>query len=335
MLSKSSFNALLKIMEEPPEYLVFILATTEIHKIPETILSRCQVFVFKKVPVEDLVKHMKMICDAEKFRYQDEALLSIAKISDGCVRDAIKYVDQVSILGDITQQHVSDFLWVASNSLLEWFMQACLQRDVKAAFWYVTQLQESGVDMSNFIKQCFLYIEEHFQENPSGYVVIADMLKSVSYGLRTFPIPTMLLKMEIYKAIADSNDPIIEDEPDNIVTKDISKKIVKQEDFKEKKDESVVPQAATGARTGREVLDAVIQNPDIKQSTKSILTGSCVLELAEDGGILYVFNKLQGAILQKPENWSVIEDVFKKEAGVENGLQIVFTTKEEYLAQKL
>ncbi|MBP6086543.1 AAA family ATPase, partial [Patescibacteria group bacterium] len=65
MLSKSAFNALLKIMEEPPAYLVFILATTEIHKVPETIISRCQVFTLKKIPVIDLAKHLTMICQKE------------------------------------------------------------------------------------------------------------------------------------------------------------------------------------------------------------------------------------------------------------------------------
>jgi DNA polymerase-3 subunit gamma/tau len=65
MLSKGAFNALLKIMEEPPVYLVFILATTEIQKVPETIISRCQVFTFKKIPVADLVDHLKMICQKE------------------------------------------------------------------------------------------------------------------------------------------------------------------------------------------------------------------------------------------------------------------------------
>jgi DNA polymerase III subunit gamma/tau len=65
MLSKPAFNALLKIMEEPPQYLVFILATTEIHKVPETIISRCQVFTFKKIPVVDLMQHLAMICTKE------------------------------------------------------------------------------------------------------------------------------------------------------------------------------------------------------------------------------------------------------------------------------
>jgi DNA polymerase III subunit gamma/tau len=85
-------------MEEPPQYLVFILATTEIHKVPETIISRCQVFTFKKIPVPQLVNHLEMICKKEEFPYKNDALISIAKIADGCARDAIKYLDQVSIL---------------------------------------------------------------------------------------------------------------------------------------------------------------------------------------------------------------------------------------------
>lgn len=118
MLSKSAFNALLKIMEEPPSYLVFVLATTEIHKVPETIISRCQVFTFKKIPVTELVTHLENICHKEGFSYEENALVSIAKISDGCARDAIKYLDQVSILGNITQDNVSSFLGVASDQLI-------------------------------------------------------------------------------------------------------------------------------------------------------------------------------------------------------------------------
>jgi DNA polymerase-3 subunit gamma/tau len=82
MLSKQAFNALLKIMEEPPKYLVFVLATTEIHKVPETIISRCQIFTFKKLPVDELTNHLRMICTKEGFPFTEEAIISIAKIAD-------------------------------------------------------------------------------------------------------------------------------------------------------------------------------------------------------------------------------------------------------------
>jgi DNA polymerase-3 subunit gamma/tau len=110
MLSKGAFNALLKIMEEPPLYLNFILATTEIHKIPETILSRCQIFQFKKLHEARIVEHLKILCEKESFTYENEALDMIADMSDGCMRDAIKFLDQVNILGSITVDHTKSML---------------------------------------------------------------------------------------------------------------------------------------------------------------------------------------------------------------------------------
>lgn len=110
MLSTGAFNALLKTIEEPREYVVFILATTEIHKVPDTIISRCQVFNFKKVSEHEIIEHLANIATKESLPYDHEALGLIAGISDGCVRDAVKYLDQVSILGSIDTANVSKFL---------------------------------------------------------------------------------------------------------------------------------------------------------------------------------------------------------------------------------
>jgi DNA polymerase-3 subunit gamma/tau len=82
MLSKAAFNALLKIMEEPPEYLMFILATTEINKVPETIVSRCQVFNFKKLTSDEIVSRLKYIAEKENINRSDSALYMIAEVSD-------------------------------------------------------------------------------------------------------------------------------------------------------------------------------------------------------------------------------------------------------------
>ena len=122
MLSKGAFNALLKTIEEPKSNVCFILATTEIHKVPETIISRCQVFNFKKVGEADMSKHLERICQEETLTYTQEALHVIAKISEGCVRDAVKYVDQVSILGDINEDHITKFLGVAPESMIAEFL---------------------------------------------------------------------------------------------------------------------------------------------------------------------------------------------------------------------
>ncbi len=358
MLSKSAFNALLKIMEEPPSYLVFVLATTEIHKVPETIISRCQVFTFKKIPVAQLVTHLQNICQKEWFTYDENALVSIAKISDGCARDAIKYLDQVSILGNITQDNVSSFLGVASDQLIAWFLQACIQKDSNQAFAIVDTLHSSGIDIANFVKQALVYIEEHFQENPIGYINAAEILKRISYGLKNFPLPTILMKMEIYNGLGGDVQPTAIPTTQQQVASPIAATSTpsQPEKIEEKKQptEQEIPttidtptQAETSTSTAPAapmpsalwwaitVTDIINNSPDMKPSIKSMLTSSCILEEESDKTILYIFNKLQANLLQKPENFAPIEATYKAISGKSDGIHIVVTTKEDYFAQKL
>jgi len=100
MLSTQAFNALLKTLEEPPPHAIFVLATTEIHKIPATVLSRCQRHEFRRVPVDEIVKQLKMIIKAEKIQSDDDALIQIARQSAGGMRDAISLLDQLSSMGE-------------------------------------------------------------------------------------------------------------------------------------------------------------------------------------------------------------------------------------------
>jgi DNA polymerase-3 subunit gamma/tau len=110
MLSKGAFNALLKIMEEPPAYVMFILATTELHKVPDTILSRCQLFQYSRVDEKSMVSRLRTIVDMESLVADDAALKLIAKASGGIMRDAVKYLDQAHILGDITVDTIQSLL---------------------------------------------------------------------------------------------------------------------------------------------------------------------------------------------------------------------------------
>ena len=124
MLTMQAFNALLKILEEPPKHVIFILATTEYHKIPLTITSRCQKFQFNKLEIDDIVKRLREISDLEKIDIEDEALYEIAKISDGGMRDSINFLDQIrsftsnmitvndvyEVCGDISVEQISNLL---------------------------------------------------------------------------------------------------------------------------------------------------------------------------------------------------------------------------------
>ena len=350
MLSKPAFNALLKIMEEPPEYLVFILATTEIHKVPETIISRCQIFTFKKIPVEDLVKHLTMICEKEKFTYSNDALISIAKIADGCARDAIKYLDQVSILGDISQSNITSFLWVASDQLVQSFLSLTINKDIPWVFAIVDSLHETGVDINNFIKQCLVYIEEHFSENIEWYIVCTDILKRILYWLKSFPLPTILMKMEIYNAFntsAPTNTPAV---APKVTSKTMSASAPKEpvaiatpvppSESIVTKENKLPTESKPQSNISNQwevwwVLWQVANHPDIKPNIKSILEKSCILEYEDWKWVLYIFNKLQWSIIQKADNRASIEKAFKHITWSENWLQIITTTKEEYLTMKL
>ena len=108
MLTNHAFNALLKTLEEPPENVIFILATTEVHKVLDTIKSRCQRFDFRRITTEDIVKHLRYISDQEKINISDDALFAIAKNSAGGMRDSISLLDQLSLLGVTKEVTVSD-----------------------------------------------------------------------------------------------------------------------------------------------------------------------------------------------------------------------------------
>ncbi|HOB25626.1 MAG TPA: DNA polymerase III subunit gamma/tau, partial [Bacilli bacterium] len=101
MLSSSAWNAFLKTLEEPPENVIFILATTEIQKVPLTILSRCQRFDFCRINKDEITKHLEKICEKENIKYEEDAIKEISNISDGCMRDALSVLDQLSKAADV------------------------------------------------------------------------------------------------------------------------------------------------------------------------------------------------------------------------------------------
>ncbi len=340
MLSKQAFNALLKIMEEPPRYLVFVLATTEINKVPETIISRCQIFTFKKLPINKLTDHLRMICTKEWFPFTEEAITSIAKIADGCARDAVKYLDQVSILGEINQEHVTGFLGVASEQLMKDFLQSIITKDLPMAMRSIDNLLASWVDIQNFIKQCLIYIEEHIEEDVSWNLLCASVFKQILYGIKSFPVPSILMKMEVHKAIVGTDQQpstITKAQPkieDSVVFVGDSAKVVIPTNQVSAPSSAPQPQSTEKPQTNNSLI-AIASHPEIKPNIKSILEKYCLLEENNWQTTLYVFNKLQWTILQKPENRVSVEKSFKQLSGSTQWLIIKMISKEEYLALKL
>lgn len=152
MLSTAAFNALLKTLEEPPEHVLFILATTELHKLPVTIVSRCQRFQFKKVPQDIMAEHLQTIAKAEKVEIDAEVLKRIANKSEGCVRDGISLLDQVLSSGSkkITAEDVAFVLPKTHTESQIAFLSALIKKDTAGSFDVLSQIAEQGIHIQLF-----------------------------------------------------------------------------------------------------------------------------------------------------------------------------------------
>ena len=197
MLSKGAFNALLKTIEEPKSNVCFIFATTEIHKVPDTIISRCQVFNYRKVPTQAMTLHLEKICKAEGLGYTLPALETIANISEWCVRDAVKYIDQVSILWEITEGNITKFLGVAGENTIKTLLETIKKGDRNQIFEFLDTIAQSGVDLWQFTKQTIGYIDQHLLEDTDFYLKICSTFWEILGNLRRYPYPIVAYKISL------------------------------------------------------------------------------------------------------------------------------------------
>ena len=159
MFSTSAFNALLKTLEEPPPHAIFVLATTEIHKIPATVLSRCQRHEFRRVPVDLIVTHLKHIAESEKLTVEPEALTLIARQASGGLRDAISLLDQLASTGDtISLSLAQTVLGTATSQTVIALVQAVLDREPAAGMDAIRSALDSGTDARLLARQVVDYL---------------------------------------------------------------------------------------------------------------------------------------------------------------------------------
>ena len=161
MLSQGAFNALLKTLEEPPSYIIFILATTEPHKIPATILSRCQRFDFKRVTVKDMTARMQKICNEENIVVEDKALNLVARNSQGALRDALSILDQCISFGDnkIEYKDVVELLGTVNLEQLFELAKCIIEQDTRQSLQILNEFVIWGKDIRNLINDLI----DHFR----------------------------------------------------------------------------------------------------------------------------------------------------------------------------
>lgn len=194
MLSASAFNALLKIMEEPPPYVKFILATTEIHKVPATVASRCQRYDFRRIRQKDIASRLLYIAEQEQISLSNDGASLIAKIADGGMRDAVSLLDQCSVCAeDITAEVVSQTAGVAGRDYLYDMLDAVSESDASKALAITAQLYDMSKDLQRLCEELILQFRN-------------IMLIKASPATAGDIIATTADDLERLKKIADSAD---------------------------------------------------------------------------------------------------------------------------------
>ena len=162
MLSTGAFNALLKTLEEPPEHVKFILATTEPQKLPATILSRCQRFDFKKISNEDIIKRLEIVCKESNIEITKEAMQIIATLSEGAMRDALSILERCIQDGEnqINEDKIKDLVGIPKMVYVHDIVDAIIQYDVDKALVTVNKVLEDGKDISNLLWEIIKYVKD-------------------------------------------------------------------------------------------------------------------------------------------------------------------------------
>ena len=208
MLTKEAFNALLKTLEEPPSHVVFIFATTEVHKLPDTIISRTQRFDFKPIPQSDMVSHLRFIAGSEKIKIDDEALASIAQISKGGFRDAISLLDQLSSVGEeISIKTVSDFTGLQDNEMIKSIFDSLSLGDLNKALHTLRSLFADGADASQLAQQMLDYIQLKLTEDGSDQAFLISMAENIHWAqtnMRHSSSPELVLQVGLVRNSSQS-----------------------------------------------------------------------------------------------------------------------------------
>ena len=351
MLSKWAFNALLKTMEEPTEWMVFILATTELTKVPDTIVSRCQVFNCKKIPSPQIIDRLEYIANQESITNSQEGLSMIADLSDGCMRDAVKYLDQISVMGEVNETNVSQFLGVVSDAsiariihLYDSYTSSQTDSDFAELITAIEQLGQQGVDLTLLPKQLMSYADRHFNENRQLYTTISTLSSQLLSQAKRYPHPLLLYKTLLYnnKTTTENSQPI------NPVT---TKKQPTQFENMSWSNSSATPLSSDHQKEGQtnkeETLEQKNETSESTPLTQAIILLSPSLQkllswqselVSINNAVakLIITNSLAKLTLNKKETQDSICSAITSTSGqTVTSLELSFMTKEEYFSYQM
>ncbi len=223
MLSSGAFNALLKTLEEPPKHVVFILATTEFYKVPETIVSRCQTFEFERISENEIVDKLNFIANAENIKVEEDVLRLIAKYSNGGLRDSISMLDKLAaVSSDIKVSDYYELCGIASNFQIVDLLKSIYSSDVNEVFKLLESLNKEGKSLYlvidkliDYFKDCIINNFDSLNENMdlNIYYKCLDILLETQLNSKSLENPNVVIQVGILKVInlfkGKQNDKII------------------------------------------------------------------------------------------------------------------------------
>ncbi len=343
MLTKEAFNALLKTLEEPPEHAILILCTTEPHRIPETIRSRCQKFEFKRASTQDIVSKLKFIVEGEGTEVAVEDLELLAKNAEGGFRDAETMLEQV-IVGGLSAIEV---VGLASGESVGDFVELLLNKQVREAIEFVNRTYEKGSNLNNFNQTVLEYLRglllirngvgekllEAPEENYKQMQTQAERLSvqnldfmiteftQVGFQLQNSVIPQLPFELAVARIVGRTEDRRWKMEDGNEGETESPRKISSRDkkDLKETKPVSGI--------SGK--WDTILQSVrTYNHSLEALLKSSRPLKVEGESLILEVFYKFHKERLEEPRNRNILEKVVSEVLGVPTKIRCILGQKE-------
>ena len=207
MLSKQAFNALLKTLEEPPEHVVFILATTDPHKLPPTIISRTQQFVFHYISQDDICKQLRFIADSEKISISDDAIKIIAERGGGSFRDSISLLDQISSINssdEISTEMLENLLGLVPQHNIQKLIELYDSQNVIEIIKTLDEIKHSGINMQIFIDQFILEIRNNLSQKPYLVSLLTPLIEAKNSPFIDIELLSILIKPKKNHSVAAS-----------------------------------------------------------------------------------------------------------------------------------
>lgn len=336
MLTTGAFNALLKTLEEPPGHVIFILATTDPQKVPETIISRCQCFNFNRINEMEIVDHLSKISDEEKIKIDADVLKEIARISDGGLRDSLGILDKLKsyTIEGITLDTFNEVNSLVSKSELVRFVELIKKRDIKKIVDYIEKLNSSGKNLIQIMLQLLNHLRNELIQayttdtinEVEEYVDLANLINDKLYEIKNAENPKIFIEIMLISYLGKkqiiSREIISVEKTDEIAEKQLENKPVTQivndpkKDAPEKIEKEVKKEQPKNKKTNQienieEIIDIRINNAFAKASKDELVNDQKLFkqlnEYIFDQNIGYlVTNLLDGKLRVSSENIIVV-----------------------------